>query len=217
MSNLDISLNESTWKPKRTKKVLLICLIFFVILFPIGWIFFTALFFRSSISTQYDANDVYASVFASCTIGKQSIDLTTDGTATGEREVLFNPGEISENYLFLPMDNNVITLTAQNKFMLLVYSFQNQSLSNDMYITLTYIDNEHNDKNFNFFVSDVENSLVINPATIGTLQNPTKKLLTNGVVPCNSIRYVFVRLEIANLTNNAELSGIFNWSLTSEV
>lgn len=215
---------------KSNKKLIVVlsslCAAFFVGIIAIGivWAASTQQV-SSSIRVVYTADQVAGTVRANTYTSTIPEPMTTDGNAAADNEsnviVSFDAASDIATATLAPQGD--ISLTSTGKRVVFEYIFTNTSNTTPYYLQLTYADDKTSsnaeDTNINVY-SIYSGTQIATPFSISTtgltpLSSSTYVPNTTVVSAGNTGFYVYVIVEIANVANNAEFSGTFNWAMAN--
>ncbi len=111
-----------------------------------------------------------------------------------------------------------ITLSENQDYVVFEYVFRNSMTNLDAYAHLSYEDTGDEDKNI--YIYTATNDTEVDPMTevgMGYYDPPAEAYAeprSNILVPANSYVYVYIRIGLSTLAEDAIFTGTFSWSLT---
>lgn len=150
---------------------------------------------NTTINVTYSATNIAGTVSAKSKIANQdAVDMTTDGSASGEKTITFAAEEANANGTLNPQGS--LALTAENKYIEFIYTFTSTGDSYKASVAATGFDKKN--YSIQYKVGDGEY---------------TDTAATNVDVTSAASSTVTIKIEIVNTAIAVNATGSFAWTL----
>ena len=167
---------------------------------------------NSEVSVTYKSEYVSGTASAKYYVGEADIEGTAmrvNGEASGATSIEFNSRNANQNATLSPVEKE-IKLSETDNFVVFEYYFTNTNSQNDFMAILTTSDSNVKNMTITTATSDEK---IEDFSTIKTSGYDISTLSLSKTISASSNGYVYVKVKISNLDNDADFKLNFNWYL----
>ena len=164
---------------------------------------------NSTVNIKFTSTEVEVTLSATAYIGANSYEFTKGGVVGGETELHLSPSN-AEGSLSQTNDIASFDLTKTNNYMVFEYVFQNKTGNIDVKIDQDAIPATKENINLTYTYSDIQIT------NFNMLENNTEFMaqLLPAYTGEETVKYVYIKAEIADLLYDSSLVGDFGWALS---
>ena len=163
----------------------------------------------SAVNVKYTASDVAVTLSATAYLGSNSYVFTKGGVVDGETELVLSP-TVTEGSLSQTSDIASFDLTKTNTYVVFEYVFANNTDTIDVKIDQDGVPATKENINLTYTYSDTQ---ITNFATLEDNAEFTAQLLP-AYTGEETVKYVYIKAQIADLLYDSSLVGDFGWALS---
>ena len=163
----------------------------------------------SAVNVRYTSSDVAVTLSATAYLGGNTHQFTKGGVVGGETELVLSP-TVTEGSLSQTSDIASFDLTKTNTYVVFEYVFQNKTGNIDVKIDQDGVPATKENINLTYTYSDAK---ITNFATLEDNAEVTAQLLP-AYTGEETVKYVYIKAQIADLLYDSSLVGDFGWALS---
>ena len=161
----------------------------------------------SNISVSYEAEGVSTNVSARYYIGSdEGLDMTTTGKPDGETSLVFARGKETKSNTLNPQGD--ILLSFANNYVVFEYRFENQGMDFEAILKFT-----GTAENISLYQAESTTEPIQDYSEVSSLINDPKDFEVYSFIEEGATKYVYLKVEISQLQENATFEGNFVWDL----